>query len=69
MEREIETSEVLKAVPITKNTLDRLRRQYVEVQPARRIANGALLWPASIIATLQTILRREQESYFAGGRR
>ena len=58
----IETSELLRRAGCTRNQLNRLRREYPEVAPARSVGHGLLLWPADMAAKVRSVLQREQEA-------
>ena len=57
---EIETGELCRAADITKNVLNRLRGQYVEVVPARRVGHGLLMWAPEMVETVRRIVEREK---------
>jgi hypothetical protein len=56
-------SEILKkrgiSEPVTRSILSRLRDQYVEIKPCRRIGPGLLLWPANMPDLVASVLERE----------
>lgn len=56
----IETTELLRRIPCSRNVLTRLRREYGMIQPVRTIGHGLHLWDPRLVETIKGILEGER---------